>query len=147
MHYIPSIWGRWHNKRNARTMKFKMWLKCDCIYYSDQFLNKNVSQRNVATCLRCGEIFNHQLIANLLLSPMVNEIWQLSARVQFPFCDDGVQLVRNICSTVPCVCIMTRPTAPLTLEYHNTSGPKSRLFFYSNFKNCTQIPIIFGILP
>jgi len=28
----------------------------------------NVAQGNEATCLRCGEIFNHQLIANLLLS-------------------------------------------------------------------------------
>jgi len=36
-------------------------------------LNTNVSlsQGNVATCLRCDEIFNHQLIANLLLSSTV----------------------------------------------------------------------------
>jgi len=30
-----------------------------------------VSQGNVATYLSCGEVFNHQLIANLLLNPMV----------------------------------------------------------------------------
>jgi len=31
-------------------------------------LNNDVSQGSVATCLRCGRIFNDDLIANLLVS-------------------------------------------------------------------------------
>jgi len=43
-----------------------------------QFLNTKVSQGNVVTCLRCGEIFNHQLTVNLLLSPTVTRIVKIS---------------------------------------------------------------------
>lgn len=36
-------------------------------------MNTKVSQANVATCLRCGEFFNHRLVANLLLSAFVKK--------------------------------------------------------------------------
>jgi len=38
-----------------------------------EFLNIDISQGNVATCLRCGGIFKHGFITNLLESLTVKE--------------------------------------------------------------------------
>jgi len=37
------------------------------------FLNIDISQRSVATCLRCGGIYKYELVANLPLSLPVKE--------------------------------------------------------------------------
>jgi len=42
----------------------------------DQFLNIKVSQGSVATCFRCGDIFNDQFIKQSLLSPRVKQFWK-----------------------------------------------------------------------
>jgi len=39
-------------------------------------LNKKVLQGSVVTRLECDEVFNHQLIAYLLISPIVKELWK-----------------------------------------------------------------------
>ena len=41
-----------------------------------QFLYTEVSQGSVATCLRCGGIFNNQFVMQSLLSPTVKELWK-----------------------------------------------------------------------
>jgi len=41
-----------------------------------RFLDINVSQGSVATCLKCAEIFNDQFVTHLLLSPVVKEFWK-----------------------------------------------------------------------
>ena len=38
------------------------------------FFNTDISQGSVATHLRCGEIFNNDFIANLLVSLRVKEV-------------------------------------------------------------------------
>jgi len=35
-----------------------------------------ISQGSVATCLKCGEIFKHEFVANLLLSQLVKFFWK-----------------------------------------------------------------------
>ena len=40
------------------------------------FLNIYISQGSVATRLRCGEIFKHELVANLPMSLPVKEFWK-----------------------------------------------------------------------
>ena len=42
----------------------------------DQFFNIKVSQGSVATHLRCGGIFNNQIITQSLLSPRVKKVWK-----------------------------------------------------------------------
>ena len=40
------------------------------------FLNIDISQGSVATCLRCGGIFKYELVANLPVSLPVKELWK-----------------------------------------------------------------------
>ena len=47
-----------------------------------QFFNKNISQGSVATCLRCGGIFNYHCAANLPLSMSVKEFWKSAKKWQ-----------------------------------------------------------------
>jgi len=43
-------------------------------YLSTAFLNSDISQGSVATLVRCGGIFNVDVIANLLTSLSVKEL-------------------------------------------------------------------------
>ena len=45
-------------------------------HWAWQFLNIDISQGSVATWLRCGEMFNNDFIANLLMSLPVKELWK-----------------------------------------------------------------------
>jgi len=38
-------------------------------------LKTDISQGSVVTCLRCGEVFNKDFIANLLVSLLVKQFW------------------------------------------------------------------------
>jgi len=40
------------------------------------FLNKDISQGSVATCLGCGGIFTYEFVTNFLLSLTVKEFWK-----------------------------------------------------------------------
>jgi len=45
------------------------------------FLNSDISQGSVATFVRCGEIFNADFVANLLMSLPVKEFWLAFGKV------------------------------------------------------------------
>ena len=44
--------------------------------YIRHFLNSDISQGSVATFIRCGGTFDVHIIANLLTSPSVKELWK-----------------------------------------------------------------------
>jgi len=42
-----------------------------------EFLSTNISQVSLVTCLKCGGIFNHRSVRNLLLNLSVKKLWRL----------------------------------------------------------------------
>ena len=55
------------------------------VSHLDQFLKMKVSQGNVLTRLRCGDICNRHFIAKLLLSPLVKEKFWKSVNIWWSF--------------------------------------------------------------
>jgi len=43
---------------------------------NDDFLNTDISQGSVATCLECGGVFVYDFVTNFLLSLTVKEFWK-----------------------------------------------------------------------
>ena len=105
------------------TMNLSHWVLHDNMLYLileySNFLNSVISQGSVATFVRCGGIFNVDVIANLLTSLSVKKLWK-SVRIWRSYwkCGYLFSLAHPVCTVCMRYGIIIRYTVSGTVTVH-----------------------------